>query len=76
MGTFGQTNDAAAKAGITGQAVGIGGDRLSLWSHPHEVAVELAGGDGWSADAIAAVWPARLAPHTQPVGQQTPGPAQ
>ena len=25
-------------AGVTGQAIGIGGDRLSMWSHPEEVA--------------------------------------
>src|SRR3984885_707075 len=33
-----------AAAGITGQAVGIGGDRLALWSHPAEVAVQVADG--------------------------------
>ncbi|GAA0402145.1 SDR family oxidoreductase [Streptomyces luteireticuli] len=45
-----------AAAGITGQCVGIGGDRLALWSHPKETAVAYADG-GWSADAIAAAWP-------------------
>ncbi|MEQ4717402.1 SDR family NAD(P)-dependent oxidoreductase [Nonomuraea sp. B19D2] len=40
---------------ITGQAIGIGGDRLALWAHPKEKAVALADG-GWSADAIAAQW--------------------
>jgi NAD(P)-dependent dehydrogenase (short-subunit alcohol dehydrogenase family) len=40
-------------ADVTGQAIGIGGDKLSRWSHPHEVAVAYAEG-GWSADAIAA----------------------
>ncbi|GAA2794415.1 hypothetical protein GCM10020219_077070 [Nonomuraea dietziae] len=44
-----------ASAGVTGQAIGIGGDRLALWSHPREKAVALADG-GWSADAIAASW--------------------
>ena len=42
-----------AAAGISGQAVGIGGDRLALWSHPTEAVVEFADGTGWSADAIA-----------------------
>jgi 3-oxoacyl-[acyl-carrier protein] reductase len=42
-------------AGITGQAIGIGGDRLTLWSHPQEKTVALADG-GWSADAIAKDW--------------------
>jgi NAD(P)-dependent dehydrogenase (short-subunit alcohol dehydrogenase family) len=78
---FGSPDDAAglvaflasdAAAGITGQAVGIGGDRLALWSHPAEVVVELADGTGWSADAIAAVWPSRFAPAQQRVGQQLP----
>lgn len=44
-----------ASAEVTGQAIGIGGDRLALWSHPAEKAVAYADG-GWSADAIAAAW--------------------
>ncbi|GAA2420090.1 SDR family oxidoreductase [Nonomuraea africana] len=44
-----------AAADVTGQAIGIGGDRLALWSHPSEKAVAFADG-GWSADAIAASW--------------------
>jgi len=43
-------SDAAAR--VTGQAIGIGGDRLSLYSHPAEIAHELRDG-GWTADAIA-----------------------
>ncbi len=65
-------SDAAAE--ITGQAVGIGGDRLALWSHPAEVVVEFADGTGWSADAIAEVWPDKFAPARQTVGQQLPEP--
>jgi NAD(P)-dependent dehydrogenase (short-subunit alcohol dehydrogenase family) len=41
--------------GITGQAIGIGGDKLTLWSHPHEKSVQYRDG-GWTADAIAASW--------------------
>ena len=63
-----------AAGGITGQAVGIGGDRLAMWSHPAEVAVEFADGTGWSADAIAEVWPEKYAPAEQTVGQQIPEP--
>jgi NAD(P)-dependent dehydrogenase (short-subunit alcohol dehydrogenase family) len=37
---------------ITGQCIGIGGDRLSLWSHPTEVRSAFKDG-GWDADAIA-----------------------
>ncbi|MEU3911453.1 SDR family NAD(P)-dependent oxidoreductase [Streptomyces sp. NPDC029721] len=45
-----------ASDGVTGQAIGIGGDRLALWAHPKEKAVAFADG-GWSGDAIAAAWP-------------------
>jgi len=41
-----------ASKDITGQAIGIGGDRLALWSHPQEKAVAFADG-GWSASSIA-----------------------
>jgi NAD(P)-dependent dehydrogenase (short-subunit alcohol dehydrogenase family) len=63
----------AGAAGITGQAVGLGGDRLALWSHPAEAAVAFAD-DGWSADAIARAWPGQFASHQQAVGQQFPEP--
>ena len=66
--------DRLTAAGITGQAVGIGGDRLALWSHPAEVVVEFADGTGWSPDAIAGVWPEKFAPAQQTVGQQLPEP--
>jgi NAD(P)-dependent dehydrogenase (short-subunit alcohol dehydrogenase family) len=45
-----------AAAGVTGQCIGIGGDRLSLWSHPQELAVAFRDG-GWDPDAIAGAWP-------------------
>ncbi|MFD4244565.1 SDR family oxidoreductase [Streptomyces sp. NPDC058525] len=44
-----------ASDGVTGQAIGIGGDRLALWAHPKEKSVAFAGG-GWSADEIAGHW--------------------
>jgi NAD(P)-dependent dehydrogenase (short-subunit alcohol dehydrogenase family) len=81
---FGPPEDAAgvvvflasdAAAGITGQAVGIGGDRLALWTHPSEAVVEFAEGQGWSADAIDKIWPQSFAEHVQTVGQQLPAPA-
>jgi 3-oxoacyl-[acyl-carrier protein] reductase len=80
---FGTPQDAAglvaflasdAAAGITGQAVGIGGDRLALWSHPAEVVVEFAEGTGWSPDAIAGIWPDKFAGSLQKVGQEFPEP--
>ena len=41
-----------ASSHITGQCIGIGGDRISLWSHPTEIRSAFLDG-GWSADAIA-----------------------
>ncbi len=57
-------------AGITGQAIGVGGDRLALWTHPTETVVEFADGTGWSAEAIAEVWPSTFEGSKQTVGQQ------
>jgi hypothetical protein len=58
---------------VTGQVVGLGGDRLTLWSHPSEVAVVFADG-GWDAPAIADVWPKEFAGHVQGLGQTFPDP--
>ena len=44
-----------AAKGITGQAIGIGGDRLALWSHPAEKQVQFADG-GWTAEKLAQSW--------------------
>ncbi|MEU0881401.1 SDR family oxidoreductase [Lentzea sp. NPDC005914] len=44
-----------AAKGITGQAIGIGGDRLALWSHPAEKQVQFADG-GWNQVKIAEHW--------------------
>jgi NAD(P)-dependent dehydrogenase (short-subunit alcohol dehydrogenase family) len=54
-------------AAITGQCIGIGGDRLSLWSHPAEIVSELREG-GWSAEQIAERWSATFAPAQQSYG--------
>jgi NAD(P)-dependent dehydrogenase (short-subunit alcohol dehydrogenase family) len=53
-----------AAAAITGQAIGIGADRLTLYAHPHEL-VSVTREGGWSAEAIAAEWPATFAPHLE-----------
>lgn len=62
-----------AAHGVTGQVIGLGGDRLVLWSHPGEQVVAFADG-GWSAEAIADAWPREFAGHLQPVGQHFPEP--
>ncbi len=61
----------AASSGVTGQAIGVGGDKLSLWAHPEEIAATYREG-GWSADAIAGVWPTSLGRSPQPVGIPPP----
>ncbi|MFF0298438.1 SDR family NAD(P)-dependent oxidoreductase [Kitasatospora sp. NPDC004614] len=60
-----------AAAGITGQCIGIGGDKLALWSHPQEVATAYADG-GWSPEAIAAVWAGSVGREPQSVGIPAP----
>ena len=60
-----------AAAGITGQAIGIGGDRLSMWSHSGEVAFALRDG-GWTPDDIAESWEATLGGAIQPFGVTLP----
>lgn len=60
-----------ASDGVTGQAIGIGGDRLALWVHPKEKAVALADG-GWSADAIAAEWPSGVGAEPETYGIPAP----
>jgi NAD(P)-dependent dehydrogenase (short-subunit alcohol dehydrogenase family) len=56
-----------AAAGITGQAIGIGGDRLTVYAHPSEAAVAFADG-GWSVEGIDAAWRDGLDRHAQPSG--------
>ncbi|MGW1065238.1 SDR family oxidoreductase [Streptomyces aureus] len=56
---------------VTGQAIGIGGDRLALWAHPKEKAVAFADG-GWSADTIAAEWSAGVGAEPETYGIPAP----
>lgn len=62
-------SDAAAE--VTGQAIGIGGDKLTLYAHPSELAYEYHDG-GWSADQIAAQWAGQFAALAQPSGMVLP----
>lgn len=54
-------------ASITGQCIGIGGDRLSIWSHPIEAAHRLSTG-GWTADALGDALEGPLSGALQDVG--------
>lgn len=56
---------------VTGQAIGLGGDKLTLYTHPSEAAVEYRDG-GWSADDVAEAWNSRLARQRQSSGVQLP----
>ncbi|MGP4115044.1 SDR family NAD(P)-dependent oxidoreductase [Streptomyces sp. 4N509B] len=56
---------------VTGQCVGIGGDRLSLWSHPQEVRTAYAGG-GWTPEALATSWHTSVGAEPQSVGIPAP----
>jgi NAD(P)-dependent dehydrogenase (short-subunit alcohol dehydrogenase family) len=60
-----------AGAEVTGQAIGIGGDRLTMWSHPEEVAAAFQDG-GWSPETIARDWAATVGAATQSYGMQLP----
>ena len=56
-----------AAADITGQCIGLGGDKLSLWAHPKERSVAFRDG-GWTADAIAEVFPTSVGAELETYG--------
>ncbi|MGV8880654.1 MAG: SDR family NAD(P)-dependent oxidoreductase [Rhodoglobus sp.] len=60
-----------AAADITGQAIGVGGDRLQLWTHP-EAAVTGYHEGGWSHDALEAEFADSFGTHLQSVGESFP----
>ncbi|MFL0410736.1 SDR family oxidoreductase [Microbacterium paludicola] len=61
-------SDAASE--VTGQAIGVGGDRLQLWSHPQPVATAYREG-GWSYDALVESFAAEMG-ELQTVGETFP----
>ncbi|MCI2417969.1 SDR family oxidoreductase [Saccharopolyspora sp. K220] len=60
-----------AAKGVTGQAIGIGGDKLALWSHPQEKTAAYADG-GWTAEAIAASWHSGVGAEPETYGVPAP----
>ncbi|MGA6153806.1 SDR family NAD(P)-dependent oxidoreductase [Stenotrophomonas sp. NPDC087984] len=60
-----------AARGITGQCIGIGGDKVALWSHPQEIRAAYADG-GWTSDALADAWPTSVGAEPQTVGIPAP----
>ena len=77
---FGTSDDVAgliaylasdAAADVTGQAIGVGGDRLQLWSHPEAVVTTYQEG-GWSYDTLEAEFPTQVGTRLQSVGEKFP----
>ena len=77
---FGTSDDVAgliaylasdAAAGVTGQAIGVGGDRIQVWSHPEPVASAYRDG-GWTYDALAAGFGDEFGGQLQSVGEDFP----
>lgn len=58
---------------ITGQTIGLGGDRLAVWSYPDEVATVFRDG-GWEADGVASEFANHLGALTQSYGIAMPEP--
>ena len=56
---------------VTGQAIGIGGDKLSMWSHPTEVSSAFNPG-GWSPEEIAEAWSTTVGTARQDFGIDLP----
>lgn len=56
---------------ITGQAIGVGGDRLQLWSHPEAVATEYHEG-GWSYEDLVSSFDGLFGQKLQSVGEPSP----
>lgn len=57
----------AASDGVTGQAIGLGGDRLTLYAHPDVLETRDVEG-GWTAEGIAQAWASDFAAHAQSSG--------
>ncbi|MBO4165080.1 SDR family oxidoreductase [Micromonospora antibiotica] len=62
-------SDAAAQ--VTGQVIGVGGDRLQIWTHP-EAAVTAYREGGWTYDALVEAWPTTFDGAAQSVGERFP----
>ncbi|MDY0829819.1 SDR family NAD(P)-dependent oxidoreductase [Microbacterium sp. BG28] len=77
---FGTSDDVAgviaflasdAAANVSGQAIGVGGDRIQLWSHPEPVVTAYREG-GWSAEALESEFADLVGDNLQSVGERFP----
>jgi len=60
-----------ASSEITGQAIGLGGDRLALWTHPSEKLVVVAE-NGWTPELIESTWKTEIATVQESYGIPAP----
>ncbi|RFA09100.1 dehydrogenase [Subtercola boreus] len=58
-------------ASVTGQVIGVGGDRVQVWTHPEAIVTEYHNG-GWSLEALEADFAPVLAANLQTVGDEFP----
>ncbi|MDQ0821431.1 NAD(P)-dependent dehydrogenase (short-subunit alcohol dehydrogenase family) [Arthrobacter sp. V4I6] len=58
-------------AGITGQVIGAGGDRLQLWTHPEAAATEYCEG-GWGYEDLISSFDGLFGKRLQSVGEEFP----
>ncbi|GAA2196400.1 SDR family NAD(P)-dependent oxidoreductase [Sinomonas flava] len=58
-----------AAAGITGQAIGAGGDRLQVWTHPEPATTDYREG-GWTYEALQERGAELIGGHLQSVGEE------
>ncbi|WP_138444166.1 SDR family NAD(P)-dependent oxidoreductase [Sinomonas susongensis] len=56
-------------AGITGQAIGAGGDRLQVWTHPEPATTDYREG-GWTYEALREHGAELIGAHLQSVGEE------
>ena len=77
---FGTSDDVAgliaylasdAAADVTGQAIGVGGDRIQMWSHPEPVVSAYREG-GWTYQALEESFPQEFGEQLQSVGEKFP----
>lgn len=77
---FGTSDDVAgliaylasdAAADVTGQAIGVGGDRIQMWSHPEPVVSAYRDG-GWTYEALEESFPQEFGERLQSVGEKFP----
>ena len=60
-----------AAADVNGQAIGVGGDRIQIWSHPEAVNTEFHAG-GWDYETLTSEFSTRFGQYQQSVGEKFP----